>query len=201
MRGSRGAQKSGSVPSAKAHTSISQERLTQERVRELFDYREDGCLIRREDSTQCKAGEVAGAVDRRGYYHITLYGVHYYVHRLVWLWHHGYLPEHNIDHADRCRSNNRIENLREVTQSCNLRNTGNRLTNTSGVKGVRRYPQVKKWQVQIMVAGKNVYLGLHEDFLEAVCHRLAAEQAENWAGCDSCSPAYQYVQQHIVREK
>lgn len=32
---------------------------------------------------------------------------------------------------------------------------------------------------------------------EAVCHRLAAEQCVNWPGCDSSSPAYQYVQKML----
>jgi len=36
-----------------------------------------------------------------------------------------------------------------------------------------------------------------ESLLEAACYRLAAEQAENWEGCDSTSPAYLYVRKFI----
>ena len=34
--------------------------------------------------------------------------------------------------------------------------------------------------------------------LSAVCHRLAAEQAESWSGCDSASPAFVFVKENIT---
>ena len=37
------------------------------------------------------------------------------------------------------------------------------------------------------------HLGICEDFIEAVAHRLAGEQAINWSGCDSTSPAYLFM--------
>lgn len=70
---------------------------------------------------------------------------------------------------------------------------GNSASNTSGVKGVGRHKASEKWRAYIQVNGKLIHLGLHEDLMEAVCHRLAAEQLENWHGCDSSSPAYKYV--------
>ena len=44
---------------------------------------------------------------------------------------------------------------------------------------------------------KKIYLGIYKDFDEAVCVRLAVEQCVNWEGCDSNSPAYQYVQKML----
>jgi hypothetical protein len=42
-------------------------------------------------------------------------------HRLVWWWHHGPVPDGlQIDHIDGDKSNNRIENLRVVTQAENI---------------------------------------------------------------------------------
>jgi len=46
-----------------------------------------------------------------------------YAHRLVWILHHGQEPVGTIDHANRNRSDNRIENLRDVPLSRNLMNT------------------------------------------------------------------------------
>lgn len=170
--------------------------ITQDRVRELFDYR-DGVLIWKVRLSNMVAGRVAGGVDGNGYTLIGVDGKRYRSHRLIWLYHHGYMPEHDIDHVNRNPGDNRIENLREVGDVCNQRNTGNFATNTSGVKGVCWFAQRGKWLAKIVVSGKHRYLGVHADFLEAVCHRLAAEQAIDWSGCDGCSPAFKYVRSHI----
>ena len=176
------------------------ETLTYEQVKKLFDYKENGELIRKVwVHSSCKIGDTAGSLHFSGYFCTQVFGEQYYNHRLVWLWHYGYFPEHQIDHINRDKTDNRIENLREVTKTCNSRNTGNFCNNTSGVKGVFWYKKSQKWCASITVAGKTVNLGYYLEFLEAVCHRLAAEQAENWDGCDSSSPAYQYVQKASFR--
>jgi hypothetical protein len=167
--------------------------VTQEKVRELFDY-QDGNLIRlTSPAPGVNAGDVAGCPTSRGYLSTWVDGNSYLNHRLVWLWHYGYFPENGLDHIDRVKTNNRIENLREVSQSCNMRNTGNRRTNTSGVKGVRWCKRDRHWLAGI----HNFHLCYSDDFTEAVCHRLAAEQAEGWEGCDSTSPAFLYVQKYL----
>jgi len=40
-------------------------------------------------------------------------------HAAVWVWHHGRFPEKQIDHVNGVESDNRIQNLREVSQSEN----------------------------------------------------------------------------------
>lgn len=169
--------------------------LTQARVKKLFIYREDGCLIRRSPANnQTRIGDVIGSCNSSKRLTTKVDGRSYLVHRLVWLWHYGYLPEHCVDHIDRDFLNNRIANLREATQSCNMRNTTLSKHNTSGVKGVYAVG-LGKYRVQINSKGKHVFLGRHTDFTEAVAHRLAAEQCLNWEGCDSRSPAYQYIKE------
>lgn len=169
-------------------------KLTQERVKELFDYREDGSLVWRVyRNASARIGVRAGSVHHSGYRIIRQKGRTYGEHRIVWLWHYGYMPENEIDHINRKRSDNRVENLREVTRVCNNRNSGNRKDNSSGVKGVGWHKASNMWRVRINVYGEERLVGYAPDFTEACCLRLAAEQAENWAGCDSCSPAYQYV--------
>ena len=71
-----------------------------------------------------------------GYIRIGLRGKEYLAHRLAWLFVYGYIPENDIAHIDRIRHHNWIKNLRESSRQCNVRNTGNYSTNTSGVKGV-----------------------------------------------------------------
>jgi hypothetical protein len=132
-----------------------------------------------------------------GYIQIRIDKKLYYAHRLAWLYVYGYFPENNIDHIDHKGYHNWIGNLREVSTQCNARNTGNFKHNSSGVKGVTWYPWVKKWAARIKINGKIRHLGLYEDFTEAVCTRLAAEQCLNWQKCDSTSPAYQYVRKQL----
>lgn len=174
-------------------------KITQEKVKELFEYKDDGSLVRRiRTSSGTPSGTVVGTVNTDGYLRVCIDGRLYSCHRIIWLYHYGYFPENNIDHINRIRDDNRIENLREVSISCNSRNTGNRTTNTSGVKGVAWSKFGGKWQAEISFAGRKLYLGRCSDFGEAVCLRLAAEQALDWAGCDDSSPAFQYVQKNII---
>ena len=173
--------------------------LTQERVRELFDYCvETGELVRKiTTSNNAKKGAVLNTANKHlGYIQISIQKVRYYAHRLIWLWHYGYFPENGIDHINRDRSDNRIENLREVSQLCNMRNTGNVATNTSGVKGVCWDNSRGLWSARVSLKDKTKSIGRHVDFNEAVLHRLAAEQCLNWAGCDNASPAYKYAKEN-----
>jgi len=168
--------------------------ITYDRVRELFDYRDDGRLIWKiASNNNIKIGYVAGFIGNHGYCTIQADGKAYPTHRLIYFWHHGYMPENNLDHINRIRTDNRIENLREASISCNARNTGNHKDNKSGVKGVCKYPALNKWQAYIAVNSKNYKLGYFDDFDEAVLTRLAAEQCLDWNNCDPASPAYRYA--------
>ncbi len=176
-------------------------KLTQERVKELFDYRGDGVLVRRVTVCNCaRVGDLAGSLHCDGYLQVQIDGPSYLAHRIIWLWHKGYLPEHGLDHIDRNKLNNRIDNPREVGRQCNIRNTGNGKRNSSGIKGVCWDRTADKWISQIMINRKQIKLGYHSDFTEAVAHRLAAEQAENWQGCDSSSPAYQFISDYVFHD-
>ena len=63
----------------------------------------------------------------------------FYVHRLVYALHYPISAEHVIDHIDGDTLNNKITNLRQVTQEVNSRNTcAARSSNSTGVVGVSR---------------------------------------------------------------
>ena len=78
-----------------------------------------------------------------------------------------------------------------------MRNAGNRSTNISGVKGIHWDNRDNKWKVQMWINHKKRSLGYFTDLTEAVAHWLAAEQAEGWEGCDSNSPAFQYMRGYL----
>jgi len=175
------------------------EQLTQERLKELLHYNpKTGIFIWRVTrGSRAKIGEVAGHLHTSGYIIIIICGVPYKAHILAFLYMIGQFPENQIDHKHRNRSDNRWSEIREATQSCNTRNTGNRCDNTSGVKGIHWSKSKRKWGAYININKKQKYLKCFDDFDEAVCTRLAAEQCLDWSNCDSNSPAFQYVQQML----
>lgn len=175
--------------------------LTQARLKEVLSYdRESGFFVRiLLTSANCNVliGSVAGYDNGNSYLRINIDGKKYYLHRLAFLYENGYFPEGEIDHINQDSLDNRFCNLREVSRQCNLRNVSNQKNNTSGVKGVSFDKNNKKWLAQITINYANKNLGYHSDLTEAVATRLAAEQAENWSGCDSSSPAFQYMEKYL----
>ncbi len=111
-----------------------------------------------------------------GYIRIEIDRKTYYAHRLAWLYVYGKLPELNLDHINCDKSDNRIENLREVTTSQNLMNIGKNKNNTSGAKNVYFHKPTGKWQVRVTVDGRSKHFGLYDDIELA---DLVATEARN----------------------
>lgn len=173
--------------------------LTQERLKELLYYcPETGVFTYLTNRSQNKKNTIAGCLDH-DYLRIRIDNKIYYSHRLAWLYVYGQFPENEIDHKNRIKTDNRIENLRDVFQSCNMRNRPNRIDNISGIKGVGWSKQKQKWRVRIRKNNKEKHLGLCNNLLDAACLRLSAEQCLGWYACDNNSPAFQYVKEHIQK--
>ena len=83
-----------------------------------------------------KAGDEAGTKLSTGYYSVQLNGKNYMAHRVVWVLLNGSIGREIIDHKDKNRSNNKIENLRLVTHSINGKNSSIRSHNKTGYTGV-----------------------------------------------------------------
>jgi hypothetical protein len=94
-------------------------------------------------------------------------------HRVIWAMVHNEWPE-QIDHINRVRDCNVIENLRGCSRSENARNFPLSKRNKSGVVGV--YWRWNRWGAQIKQQGKTMHLGLFLTFEEAVVARKAAER-------------------------
>jgi hypothetical protein len=123
--------------------------ITQSKLLEMFDYRDDGNLVHRHTVQGGKRmGEVAGSPHNMGYRQITICRKKYLIHRLVWLYHYGNIPD-QLDHINGKRSDNRIENLRECTYSQNHGNKRMNRNNTTGYKGVFLDKRDGFWMVYV----------------------------------------------------
>ncbi len=135
-------------------------RITQERLLEFLHYDPKTGIFTWLKSTNKRivVGRAAGAISL-GYTLISIENCIYRAHRLAWLYVYGVWPNKDIDHINRIRSDNRIENLREATKFENARNIGKMSTNTSGLKGVTWDKDRNKWKSHARVNGKTFNLG------------------------------------------
>lgn len=159
-------------------TTISKVRqiISCERLRQVFDYREDGNLIYKIRTAQSTyPGKVAGSTNKKGVVLLSMDGAICFMSRAIWLWHHGDWPVNLIDHIDGNTQNNRIENLRDVTHAVNSYNKRHRASraqsNFTGVVKMR-----KSWQATIQAAGRRIHLGCFLTKEEAFASYVTAKK-------------------------
>jgi HNH endonuclease len=115
----------------------------------------------RVDRGKVRAGSIAGRIDSSGYKQLCVKYRRILAHRLAWFFVHGKWPSGQIDHINRERLDNRIENLR-VADIYEQRQ--NRLrpskSSKSGLLGVRK--EGKKWRSTITVYGERHHLGMFD---------------------------------------
>jgi hypothetical protein len=150
--------------------------LTTEQLKAMLDYdASTGVFVwKARPSKAVKAGDVAGCVEKRiGYVTIGIAGSIYKAHRLAWLYAHGEWPKGLIDHINGNKSDNRIDNLRDVFADGNSQNVRKpNIRNKSGFMGVIWFQN--KWRASMSVNGKSKWLGdystpeeAHQVYLEA----------------------------------
>jgi hypothetical protein len=148
--------------------------LNQQKLLELFEYREGNLYRRVATNSRLKIGSKVGSTDKKGYVHTSIYGKSYLVHRIIFLMAHGYLP-HDVDHKDKNPSNNHIENLRPATRAQNQYN-GTRKRAKNNLKHVYWIPRLNKWVVRLNINGKVRHIGVFSDVELA---DLVAQEARN----------------------
>ncbi|MEG5924065.1 HNH endonuclease signature motif containing protein [Enterobacter hormaechei] len=140
---------------------------------ELFNYENGNLFWKIQRQGRAKKGSKAGYLHHRGYLIVKAYGVLRPVHRIIWEMHNGPIPQNmEIDHINRIKLDNRLENLRLATRRQNACNIS---TNTSGVPGVYWCKQQYKWRARIFVNGRNIHLGLFQNINDAAAARIKAE--------------------------
>lgn len=95
------------------------------------------------------------------YIHISINNKIYRAHMLIWIMIHGNI-EGIIDHIDGNGLNNILINLRDISQSKNIRKCKMRKNNSSGHRGVT-LTESGRYAVCIMIDRKKIHLGRYDD--------------------------------------
>jgi hypothetical protein len=122
-------------------------------------YYKDGLLFWKRNN------KPAGTTGNTGYMKVQINKIVYSTHRLVWVLFNKEIPVNKqIDHINRNRSDNRIENLRLATPSSNALNKPCKISNT-GIRGVSKDRDYYK--VSFTVNGKSIHVGNFKDLNKA----------------------------------
>jgi len=148
-------------------------------ILEYFDFRNGVFYWKKLTTNAVKIGDEAGIRNDKGYVIISFKNCSYRAHKLVWILEHNEPPPDVIDHINRCRWDNRPQNLRRASRSENAMNAGKRSHNSSGFKGVHKHNN-KKWRAQIRFRNKRYCLGIYETAHEA--HAAYLKAAKKIAG-------------------
>ena len=142
-------------------------------------------------SNNIQIGNIAGCITNKGYRQIYINNKPHTASKLAWLYMEGYYPENLIDHKDRIKDNDKWNNLRCVSHSCNMRNKFLSKNNISGIKGVCKFNG--KWFAYINNLNKQISLGSFITKVKAVKARYKAEVKYDYPKCDNDSSAYNYL--------
>jgi hypothetical protein len=136
--------------------------LTHERLLQLIFYDEKtGNVFRKITVANVKIGQIKPKPSKNGYLRMHIDGRLYYLHRLAWFYVNKNWPL-AIDHIDGNRQNNKLENLRSVSQAENMQNISKKSYAISGLKGSYYHEKTKKWQAKIGINGKSKSLGYYD---------------------------------------
>lgn len=144
--------------------------LTAQRLREVLDYDPESGLFRwkQRRGRAAAEGQVAGTPHPGGYICIKVFQNVVLAHRLAWLYVHGEWPKNKIDHMNGVRNDNRLCNLRDVSDLSSAQNQRQvRSTSRSGVMGVRGNKSMSRWSARICVNYRHIELGFFDTKEEA----------------------------------
>jgi hypothetical protein len=133
--------------------------LTIDEARKRLAYNpETGSLTWKACRDSTKIGKEAKSLDVCGYVQVNIAGTVVKGHRLAWYIHNGQWPDGHIDHINGVRNDNRIENLRVVTNAINCQNKRKALPSSkTGFLGVVKV--YKRYHANIHFNRKKRYIG------------------------------------------
>ena len=139
----------------------------------LLEYREGELYWKASHDGRCPVGTRAGKPRPSGYRAVNYRGTRYREHRVVWEMFNEAVPDGLfVDHINRKRDDNRIENLRVVTKQENNRNTFGK--GWQLVKG--------RYSAGITIDGKRKRLGTYDTAEEA--HQVYVKAKIKYHGID-----------------
>lgn len=139
-----------------------------EEISSLFEYdSESGLFFRKIGAGSYRKDWTQGTRQSNGYRFFIVNGKKYLAHRLAFLLTHGSYPSGVIDHVNGIRSDNRICNLRDVTQGDNTKNTHVRLEKKKKFSGCTYDSKRNKWRAEAKIKGKRYSLGRFTTEIEA----------------------------------
>lgn len=162
-------------------------KLTREEITEMYTYMQNTMEYRDNGNlywVNCpipkfNRKKVYTNIGTNGYREIEIKGHKIYYHRAIWLYNNGDLPD-MLDHKDRNKLNNKLENLRVASPQLNSLNSRVSRRNITGVKGVSFVGQknmTNPYRARIQVDGKGVCLGHYANIDDAKLARDRAEKA------------------------
>lgn len=139
--------------------------IKQKELLKIIDYNKDtgAFLWKIRASQRAKIGDHCGTINSEGYRVINIRGVYYHAHRLAWLYIYGEWPTKRLDHINGIKTDNRIDNLRMVT---NRQNGMNRNIHRNG-RLVGATMNGNRYKSQITINKKKIHLGTYDTELEA----------------------------------
>lgn len=149
-----------------------------ENLHEFFRY-EDGVLFWKVNRGTVKAGSVCGNTHHSGYRRTKLHNRELLIHRVIWNMFNGPIPDGmELDHINRNKRDNRIENLRLATHGDNMLNRGgfSVATKTSRFKGVCLDKSTGRWRMTIKVGGTHKQELFDDEADAATAYNFYAEQ-------------------------
>ena len=155
--------------------------ITQEELIARFEY-VDGLLLHRV-KPRAKKNRLAGTQLPSGYKQIKLNGKFYYTHKLIYLYHHGIMPD-MVTHIDGDVSNNQIDNLADITDTQVAHRRNSKKNNKLGYIGVtvsrKQYSTI--WQKKAIAH--------YDREIDAATHYDRVCYAERGPGCRLNFPEY-----------
>lgn len=147
---------------------------TEQLLRKTCDifYYDEGVLKYRGGPYQPKDKEAGWIRPDTGYHCVSIDRKQYKTHRLIFLMFNGYLPS-LVDHIDRDKLNNRIENLREATKQENAVNS-----ERWDKGGVSFRSDRGKWRAYFRKDYKQIFLGYYNSKEEAQAAVQKAKYSE-----------------------
>lgn len=155
--------------------------ITDKNIKSIFTYDSKVGVFywTRAHTNRIKVGSRAGYKSSNGYREIRYLNKTYLEHRLAWLYVHERWPNHQIDHINGGRDDNRLCNLREATAQQNTWNAKTKKIG-GGLKGAYFNKRTGFWHSEITKSGKRFYLGSFSS--EADAHGVYVSAAKSFYG-------------------